>query len=185
MATTSYGLMFGTLIFSWADRPDPTRDPYGQINGCFNTLPQIRLAAITDGLSSTAFASERAMSFINTNRIGPYGEWTETENAATLLYSWNPSNSVFRDWSRSGYRSSLLPSMLASSRHPSGVNVLFGDRSVRFVRDTVNSWPLDPLTLNPSGLIQWVDVFKNVPTPGVWQALTTRSGNEIVDSTSF
>lgn len=46
-----------------------------------------------------------------------------------------------------------------SSRHPGGVNVLFGDGTVRFVKDTVS--------------------------PPIWRALGTRNGSEVVGSDSF
>jgi len=181
MAATSYGLMFGTLVFPWDSRPDPSYDPLGQMNGCFNDTKSITYAGITDGLSNTAFASERALSFINAGRISPFGRWTDSIGGSTLLYAWHPPNSVFRDWSRSGYRAGLLPALLVSSQHSGGVNVLLGDGSVRFVKATVNSWPLDPTTHGPQGLIQVSgDGFSNVPSPGVWQALITRAGGEIL-----
>jgi hypothetical protein len=98
MATTSYGVMYGSFIYSFESRPDPGYDPYGQINGCFNDLPAIRAAMITDGLSNTMFASERATGFINANRVHPIGEWTDSGGASSLLYAWSSPNSVFRDW---------------------------------------------------------------------------------------
>jgi prepilin-type processing-associated H-X9-DG protein len=42
----------------------------------------------------------------------------------------------------------------ASSMHPGGLNVLMGDGSVRFVKDSVQSWPFNPLTGNPAGSSQ-------------------------------
>lgn len=50
---------------------------------------------------------------------------------------------------------------------PGGVNVLMGDGSCRFVKETIDSWPVDPATgIQP-------------PTvPGLWQALSTRNGGE-------
>jgi prepilin-type processing-associated H-X9-DG protein len=47
----------------------------------------------------------------------------------------------------------------AQSFHPGGVNVLFGDGSVRFVKDSVS--------------------------PQVWMALGTRAGNEVISSDSY
>ncbi len=172
--------MYGTLINSWESRPDPAYDPYGQINGCFNDLPVITIAGITDGLSNTAFASERALGFINADRIQPDGQWTSSIAAGTLLYAWDAPNTLFRNWSRPGYKVSVLPVQLVSSQHPGGANVLLGDGSVRFVKETINSWPFDPTSMSPLGIIHWVDGFKNVPSPGVWQALVTRSGAEVI-----
>lgn len=53
-----------------------------------------------------------------------------------------------------GWLPSLRAAMTASSRHTSGVNVLFGDGSVRFVRDQIA-----------------------IPT---WRAIGSRSGGEVV-----
>jgi prepilin-type processing-associated H-X9-DG protein len=47
----------------------------------------------------------------------------------------------------------------ARSRHPGGVNALWLDGAVRFVRDQVN--------------------------PDLWRALSTRSGGEVVDISSL
>lgn len=178
VATTSYGLMYGTLIWGWEARPDPSYGPYGQINGCFNDLPVITLAMITDGLSNTIFASERALGFINANRVKPWGQWTYS--LYTSLYAWNPPNSVFRDWSRPAYKTTLLPMMLVSSQHRGGANILMGDGSVGFVKETVGSWPLDATNTGPVGIISWIDGFKDVPPPGIWQSLVTRAGGEII-----
>ena len=61
-----------------------------------------------------------------------------------------------------------------------------GDGSVRFVKDAINSWPFDPYTGKPSGARQdplgtWV----NLPPSGVWQALATRDGAEILGSDQY
>ena len=58
-----------------------------------------------------------------------------------------------------GFFSYLRAVMPPSSRHPGGVNVLMGDGSVRFVKDTVNSVP--------------------------WQALGTRAGGEVISASDL
>lgn len=69
---------------------------------------------------------------------------------------------------------------------PGGLNVLMGDDSVRFLKDTIQTWPFNPLTGNPAGSSQnaqgaWV----NLPPPRVWQALSTRSGGEATASAGY
>lgn len=182
MAATSYGLMYGTLWYAWGAQPDPSYDPFGQINGCFNDLPRLTTASVTDGLSNTVFASERAMGFINADRVNPLGRWTDSsdwDGGNTLVFAWISPNRMFYD-SDPAFRTSLLPLVTVSSRHPGGVNVLLGDGSARFVKDTISSWPIDPATNSPVGIISWFDGFKNVPPPGIWQALATRSGGEVI-----
>ena len=74
----------------------------------------------------------------------------------------------------------------ASSMHPGGLNVLMGDGSVRFIKDTIQTWPFNPISGNPTGASQngqgaWV----NLPPSGVWQALSTRSGGEVIGGDSY
>ena len=56
-----------------------------------------------------------------------------------------------------------------------------GDGSVRFIKDTVESWPIDTSTGQPAGASKssggwWV----NAPAQGVWQSIATRSGGELI-----
>jgi hypothetical protein len=51
---------------------------------------------------------------------------------------------------------------------------LFGDGSIRFVGDDVDSWDYRQLRLAADN--SWT----NVPKPGVWQAYSTRAGNDAI-----
>jgi hypothetical protein len=57
---------------------------------------------------------------------------------------------------------------------------------VRFVKETVQTWVFDLGTGEPKGAVQspggW---WLNTPTPGIWQALATRSGGEVVSAESY
>jgi prepilin-type processing-associated H-X9-DG protein len=179
-ALTSYGLIYGSFAINpaWESTLDPY-DPYGQINGCFNDLQRITLASVTDGLSNTAFASERALGYINRGRSRPWGLWTASDGATTLLYGWHPPNSVCHFWTTGSYKDSTMPVESVSSFHEGGANVLFGDGTVRFVEDTISSWPLDPRYTMPVGIQYVPNGWLNAPRPGVWQAIMTRADGEI------
>jgi len=177
VALTSYGLMYGTVGANWESRPRPDWDPLGQINGCFNDRPRITLADITDGLSHTGFVSERALSYLNRDLNGPVGRWVMSDGASTLLYAMQPPNVLFRFSTRDPLLGAAFTT--ASSFHPGGINLLMGDGAVRFVKDSIDCWPINPATQTPVGIGTLADGFSGLPRSGVWQALITRSGAEV------
>jgi prepilin-type processing-associated H-X9-DG protein len=70
--------------------------------------------------------------------------------------------------------------MAASSLHRGGVNGLMADGSVRFIKETIQSWPLDELGIPPGADGSYIR-----PAPGIWQALGTRNGGEVVGADDF
>ena len=184
-AVTSYGLMFGTVVFAWESRPDPESDPLSEMNGAFNCHLNLGPSSITDGLSNTAFASERALGVVNVDRVRPFGQWTATHGSSTLLYGWDSPNSSLRYKNDSRYWASLMPGAIPSSSHAGGVHVLFGDGSTRFIKDTINSWPIDPTFKQPRDLSSGPDGYLNLPPPGVWQSLITRSSGEVLSNDQY
>jgi prepilin-type N-terminal cleavage/methylation domain-containing protein/prepilin-type processing-associated H-X9-DG protein len=159
-----------------------------QSNGVFNDVSPIRLASVTDGLSNTIFMAEKAttnlqeLNVLNPSYPSQHG-WYITGNwGDTLVTSLYPPNAC----DRVAGASMTAWTNSASSMHPGGLNALMGDGSVRFIKDSVQSWPFNPATGNPAGASQnargaWV----NLPPPGVWQALSTRAGGEVVPSDAY
>ncbi len=192
MSYTSYAGIYGSFYVSAIPRPERGCVIPGplaaQANGAFNDLSPLRASDILDGMSNTLFVAERATTELRGlgkvdptlhDRLGWYvtGNWGDT-----LITSFYPPNMIEKVSLAAG----RAHAEAASSLHPGGVNALFGDGSVKFVKDTISTYPFDLLTgsprgatLNPGG---W---WENLPAPGVWQALATRSGGEILDAGAY
>ena len=144
--------------------------PLGAHAGIFYRNSSTSLAAITDGTSNTIAVGERShnLSYVTwvarsidgwlgktspieggTDKFDPSPEecWTQIMGPAGLEDGPrtinNPEAHVEDYW----------------SRHPGGANMLFGDGSVRFLKDSIN------------------------PVP--WRALATRNFGEVISSDSF
>ena len=145
-------------------------------------------AAITDGLSNTTFYSERVLADGNNAIVSPIADVffspafpttpdeamqqcqavniNDLSNQFPLFMGapWLCGQHIFLHVtppnSRScGFFIALRAVMPPSSRHPGGVNTLFGDGSVKFIKDSVN--------------LQ------------IWRALGTRAGGEVISADSF
>lgn len=68
----------------------------------------------------------------------------------------------------------------ASSLHPLGIQAVMGDGSVRFVRESIQSWPIEFVSGEQLGATRNNDgVWENLTQRGVWQSIVTRSGAEL------
>ena len=150
-------------------------------NGCFSDVPPITFAAITDGLSQTLMAAERsttALVLINdpADRHLPdhAGWWVSGAIGQTTLVGDYPPN-VFKRKPSGTLSHTAAWTWSASSLHPSGINGLMADGSVRFIKEIIDASPLDPAQIAP---------IANSP-PGLWQKLISRNGGEAVDDTHF
>ena len=171
----------------------------GMPQGPLYNKSNVRFASITDGLSNTAFFSEKMRGqgvYSPTRDLFWVPETASIDQMYQSCAALNPSSGMAMDiasktggaWcvgdltfttynhvgppnstSCSGMQGMMMPGQTAmvdlsfqippSSNHPGGVNVLLGDGSVRFIKQSVS--------LN------------------VWRAMATRNGGEVVSGDSY
>jgi prepilin-type N-terminal cleavage/methylation domain-containing protein/prepilin-type processing-associated H-X9-DG protein len=188
----SYAGMHGSLMVDVIPRPASGCAVPGallaQLNGSFHDGGPIRASSFGDGLSQTVVVAERT--------LFPLRRVEDARGPVAPRYGWIISG----NWSDTLVTAFLPPNMYrkvtpgpdpahvraASSLHPGGLNVLLGDGSVRFVRETISSWAFDPLTGYPQGATADASgAWRGLPLAGVWQALATRNGGEPIDGPGF
>jgi prepilin-type N-terminal cleavage/methylation domain-containing protein/prepilin-type processing-associated H-X9-DG protein len=177
---------------SWAcdiSETQPTQlDPTEQPRGIFYFLSAVKPAEVTDGLSQTAYFSEKVrgtglanpktdmlvMGVANnlaqthqmcndlpltalplTSRQGM--SWVMGEMCCTTYNHVSaPNTRTCASLGFPGTMANMAMQVPPSSRHPGGVNVLFGDGAVKFVKDSVDL--------------------------ATWRALATRNGAEVINA---
>jgi len=195
-AVTSYAGCSGTWLIqqSLCDTNTTPSDfalEKSTANGTIYMTSSVRLAEITDGTSNTMLLGERA-----------YGAFKEGDHGDSVDMWWNsgywghshfdtvgPPNTNLKYSGLIAGGAWWLEDEPASSYHPGGVNIAFTDGSVRFIKDTISSWTIDPNTQQPIG-ITFTGSRKNIrqfgtSTPGVWQALSTRNVGEVISADSY
>jgi prepilin-type processing-associated H-X9-DG protein/prepilin-type N-terminal cleavage/methylation domain-containing protein len=149
----------------------------------------VRIANITDGTSNTIAHGEHTLSLLtDDDRVANGPTWACGWYGDTLFTSFYPLNpqrkvpNVFGDGLTEAYLGG------ASSCHPGGANFAMVDGSVRFVKDTIDSWPMDPQTAVPLGVTQDANGLFHLAAGTyfhVYQALTTRDGGELISDGSY
>jgi len=167
-------VVFGGLTFTFGGAPFTDMDGPGS---GMNKQTVVALSAISDGLSNTMFASEiivgagkNAGQYTAPYDLRGFSWW----GSAASYTAWNPPNSTLPDMTEStsyciypyqnnppctGPANGLARFNGARSLHSGGVNVLMGDSSVRFIKNSIN-------------LV-------------AWRGISTSKGSEVVSSDSY
>ena len=147
-------------------------------------------------MSTTLLFAERAHGKLSSNDQVSWNWWTSGNYGDTLFCTFfppNPFNKItgnYNDGLQTYLDGGVDPYVAtASSFRPGGVNVAFADGSVRFLRDTIDSWQNDPTTGMPPGVTRnsttYAYTVKFGAKVGVYQKLSTRNGNEAIDGNSY
>jgi prepilin-type N-terminal cleavage/methylation domain-containing protein/prepilin-type processing-associated H-X9-DG protein len=182
----------------------------GNQSGVFYSQSVTALSSITDGTSNTIMFAEHTR-FIE-SAVGGAGSdqqgwhWWTSGNYGDTIFStyWpiNPQKKLPYGCKDQANNSSNTVGA-ASSMHPGGANVALCDGSVRFVKETVDSWANNPTALPycyPAGITTYSAQDSSLtgsPTVsplwqvgagakvGVWQKLATRNGGEVLSSDGY
>ena len=154
----------------------------------------VTISGVTDGTSNTLLMTEYVYSRLNQADKNCWHWWCagNTDTIGTAMFA---PNVAFGGALGSGGdpilygNSASLAVISSSSNHPGGANHVFGDGSVRFIKNTVNSWtpstggiaPGYPAQLSLDGNGNYV-ITGNMP---VYQALSTRAGGEVISADAF
>ena len=172
-------------------KPNPGYNP--------GSVSPVRLAAVTDGLSNTMAFGERAHGKLS-QKPDPDGTIDFTDNMwwvsatygdsmFTTLYPLNGFTRYGNNDTSSGAGSFGATEdnycESASSYHPGGANFAFCDGSVRFIKDSISTWPYDA-TGTPTNVAYANGIFTMTkPAQGVYQALSTRNGGEVISADAY
>jgi prepilin-type N-terminal cleavage/methylation domain-containing protein/prepilin-type processing-associated H-X9-DG protein len=163
-------------------RPPPSQAARDQNLGVFYELSAVTFAQVTDGLSQTILLGERAHGLIDPS-VAPTWNWWSSSDYDTMFITWYGINPHRRFSGRPVAAFAAISS--ASSFHPGGANFALCDGSVRFLKDSIDTWPVNPQTGDTGASwdnIHQLVAFRPGTRFGVYQALSTRAGGEILSA---
>lgn len=165
----------------------------GNAMGIFNFYSHTTIAAITDGTSNTMLMAEWAYGKMNQGDQACWGWWCSGNYSDTMFTTLYPLNPFKKDPNVNGDPgiNADMYTAAASSFHPGGANFCFCDGSVHFIKSSIQMAPANPANnYFPTNVLYVGGIysFLGPPTgspPSVYQALSTRSGGEVVSSDQY
>jgi prepilin-type N-terminal cleavage/methylation domain-containing protein/prepilin-type processing-associated H-X9-DG protein len=203
--SSSYAAMTGT----WMISPNPPNLPSAGFTNSFystavNSMQGLihiesshKIAEITDGTSNTILYGERSKGILDASIRDQWHWWyTGIRTQMTSMWPINPQKKVpglntpgLQGLGVYGSPADVQWIWSASSNHPGGANFAYVDGSVHFLKETIDCWPMNRTIGDPVGVAYNPSTYQYVMAPGtrfgVYQALTTRSGGEVISADSY
>jgi prepilin-type N-terminal cleavage/methylation domain-containing protein/prepilin-type processing-associated H-X9-DG protein len=165
----------------------------------------VRLSDITDGTSNTISFGEHAHGVLSKSDATDYRpssfywfhKWAASNaylRSGSFLTEFYPINAVKKAPSDLGFDFDIAGAAIAgaSSFHPGGANFALCDGSVRFLKETIDSWSLDggqvpSFALPPGVTLDPINGFRFAPGAkvGVYQALGSINGGEVIRAGAY
>jgi prepilin-type processing-associated H-X9-DG protein len=158
----------------------------------------VSIASITDGTSNTFMIGEYVYGRLSQSDQNCWHWWVagNTDTIGTAMYA--PNIQTTLDPIIEQDNGATMAVISQSSNHPGGANHAFCDGSVKFIKNSISSWqpnPANPIVPYwPNGLT-WtanitvnagtIGVFSTTSPYGVYQALSTRNGGEVISSDAY
>lgn len=155
-------------------------------NGAFYLRSAVRFSQFGDGQSTTLLLGEHNQAILSRKESRLWHWWYTGYFFANLFDTRFPINPSRRFKTHSA--TITMPNAYteaASSAHRGGAMFAFADGSVRFLKDSIDTWAFDGETGNPFGVVgdYGTPYFLRPGTRlGVYQSLSTRNGRELVDA---
>ncbi len=209
-AFTSYGGNAGTFTFGYSQLI-PTA-VLNQYNGVIYNDSNVKISDITDGTSNTFLFGEHSKNqllqldpgYAVSDGCWNSGRWYDTLFAT--MYPMNLGSGNYPPGLSITNASYYFPTA-AGSIHPGGANFAFCDGSVKFLKNSINSWSFatgnkdssgDALpdnttytTVTYSGAYTYSGYYlanslgANSAILGVYQKLSTRAGGEVISASDY
>jgi prepilin-type N-terminal cleavage/methylation domain-containing protein/prepilin-type processing-associated H-X9-DG protein len=155
-------------------------------NGIVFQGSRVGIQGITDGTSNTIMVVEWAYGKIR-NYQDQWHWWVgynPGDCTVTSEYPINPQR-VCNDGV--GVNTTYIDADAAGSFHPGGANFTFADGSVKFIKDSIQVGPYNQASCAPTWVQGGNNNYSFVPGMGlgVYQALSTRNGGEVVSADAY
>jgi len=160
----------------------------------------VTIASITDGTSNSLAFGEHAHGLLSKTdgkkSFYKWNWWVSGNYGDTAFTTFYPINiqKKSKDWGNAGGGSQYTEGgaflNAATSFHPGGANFAMCDGSVRFLKDSIATWTLDN-TGTPLGVTAdlstglWSVSNQSVFKPGVYQALGSINGGEVISADAY